>query len=160
MFTFFPFFPRAYKKKRGEKKERRMTNIPAAWWLSPARELTPNAQVISTPHSDWACFLLCATMQSCWLAFKLLQQTATSWDSSSVCLSADWSMFPFTGPGTGKNWVKRKTGRCLLLWGETSAEALSCAGGTGRADACCSSRLSQEMIHAQERRTLWWVWSI
>lgn len=162
MSFLLPFFPpKLIEKKgggRGWEREKN-TNIPAAWWLSPARELTLNTRVISTPYSSWACLLLCATMQACWLAFKLLQQPATSWDSSSICLLSDWSTFPFTGPGTEKNWVKRKTGRCSLLCGKTSAEALSCAGGTGRADVCCSSGLRRE-IHARERRRLWWVWSI
>lgn len=129
-----------------------MTNVPAAWRLSPARELTPNTQVITTLCSGWACLLLYATMQSCWLTFKLLQQPQPEIFPLSACLQTE-ACSHVLDRGRRRNWVKRKTGRYLLLCGKTSAEALSCAGGAGGADACCSSGLSRE-IHAQERRRL------
>jgi len=103
-FTFSLFSPDHIGKRKENKKkqrqERRVANVSAGWWLSTAWELTPNTRVISTPDSARACLLLCATMQPCWLAFKLLQQPAPSWDSSAVCLSSDWSTFPFIGPRT------------------------------------------------------------
>lgn len=63
-----------------------MGNIPVAWWLSPAWELTLNIGVISAPYSSWACLLLCAMMKFFWLTFKLLQQSHPETLPPSVCL--------------------------------------------------------------------------
>lgn len=153
---FFPFLPKAYGKKREcVCAERRMTNTPSVWCVSPAWELTLNTRVISV-----LCLGLFTTLWNYRVLLACFQAVATntSWGSSSIWVSSGWSTLPFTGPETEKNLVKRKTSRCLLFCGKTSAEALSCAGGTGRT-AYCSCGQNQE-IDSQERRSLWWVWSL
>lgn len=132
-----------------------MGNISVAWWLSPAQELTLNIGVISAPYSSWACLLLCAMMKLCWLTFKLLQQSHPETLPPSVCLQTV-AHSHLLHQGQRKNWVKRKTGRCLLLCGKSSTKAFSCACGTIRVDACCSSGLSWQ-VDTWERKRFWWI---
>lgn len=134
-----------------------MGNIPASWWLSPAWDLTLNIGVISTPYSSWACLLLCAMMKLCWLAFKLLLQSHPETLPPSVCLQTV-AHSHLLDQGQREIGSRERQVSVAPLWQNHSAKALRCACGTGGADACCSSGLSQQ-ANTWEGRTFWWIWS-